>query len=114
MAENPKITQEPLYQLLREGNIAEFNKRRASGQPPSLAGLDFRGLDLRGLDARGIDFSNSYFRKCDLRGVDFSESRLEGASVNGAQISGCYFPPELTADEIALSLNHGTRMRYRK
>ena len=30
-----------------------------------------------------------------------------------AQISGTYFPPELTADEILMSVNFGTRLRYR-
>jgi len=29
-------------------------------------------------------------------------------------VSGCYFPDELAADEIVMSLNHGTRMRYRR
>lgn len=32
--------------------------------------------------------------------------------INGAKISGAYFPAELTASEIELSLLHGTRMRY--
>ena len=50
----------------------------------------------------------------NLRGVDFSEARLEGASIHGAQISGVYFPAELSAAEINLSLEHGTRMRYQK
>ena len=50
----------------------------------------------------------------NLRGIDFSEARLEGASIHGAQISGVYFPAQLRADEISLSLEHGTRMRYTK
>ena len=57
--------------------------------------------------------SDCYLRHADLRGVDFSQTRLQGASINGARISGTYFPPELSADEINLSLLHGTRMRYR-
>ena len=64
------------------------------------------------IDADGIDFGNCYFRQADLRGIDFSNSHMEGASVNGAKISGCFFPKELTAEEINLSLTHGTRMRY--
>ena len=66
------------------------------------------------LDAAGIDFSNCYFRAADLRGIDFSNARLEGASINGAPISGAFFPAELSADEIMLSVNHGTHMRYKK
>jgi uncharacterized protein YjbI with pentapeptide repeats len=49
-----------------------------------------------------------------LRGIDFSNARLEGASINGARISGAFFPAELSADEIMLSVNHGTHMRYKK
>ena len=51
--------------------------------------------------------------EADLRGIDFRKARLEGASINAAKISGAYFPVELSAGEIELSLLHGTRMRYR-
>jgi uncharacterized protein YjbI with pentapeptide repeats len=102
-----------MYHLLREGLIVEFNSRNANGEKSDLTGCDFRNLDLRGLDAEGLDLSGSYFRQADLRGIDFTASRLEGASLNGARISGAYFPTELTAEEITLSLLHGTRMRYR-
>jgi len=49
-----------------------------------------------------------------LPGIDFSNARLEGASINETRISGAFFPAELTADEVMLSANHGTRMRYKK
>ena len=61
-----------------------------------------------------VDLSNCYFRAADLAGIDFSNARLEGASINGARISGAFFPAELTADEVMLSANDGTRMRYKK
>lgn len=110
----PKIKHdEPLYLLLREGKVAEFNQRRARGEQCNLVQCDFRGLDLRGLDASGLDLSHGYFRQADLRGIDFSRARLVGASIHAAKISGAYFPPELAPDEIGLSLEHGTRMRYR-
>lgn len=32
--------------------------------------------------------------------------------IAGARISGCFSPSRLEADEIVMSLNHGTRMRY--
>lgn len=112
--EQPLIKNDPMYRLLREGGIDEFNKRRASGEDCDLSGCDFRTLDLRQLDARGLDLSDCYFRQTDLRGVDLSEANLEGASINAAKISGAYFPAELSAEELMLSLSHGTRMRYRK
>jgi uncharacterized protein YjbI with pentapeptide repeats len=54
------------------------------------------------------------FSRADLRGVDFSKACLVGASINGARISGGFFPVELSANEISLSIQHGTRMRYNK
>ena len=111
----PQIKKDdPLYQMLRMGDIDTFNQQKASGAAIDFSSCDFRNVDLRGLDASGIDFSNCYFRQSDLRGVDFSQSKMEGASINGAMISGTYFPVELSAEEIELSLVHGTRMRYGK
>ena len=107
-----RIPVDAMYRLLREGCITEFNVKKASGDKVDLRGCDLRGLDLRGLDADGLDFSDCYFRQADLRSVDFSKARLEGASINAAKISGAYFPLELTASEIELSLLHGSRMRY--
>ena len=108
-----RIPNDPMYLLLREVCIIEFNVKKASGEKVDLRGCDLRGLDLRGLNADGLDLSDCYFRQSDLRGVDFRNARLEGGSINTAKISGAYFPAELTASEIELSLLHGSRMRYR-
>jgi hypothetical protein len=45
--------------------------------------------------------------------VDLRHTALEGASLGHAQISGTFFPVELTADEILMSVNFGTRLRYK-
>src|SRR5512142_1038911 len=111
MSLRPLTYPDALYQLLRDGDIAAFNARKAAGEACQLTHCDFRNLDLRKIDARGVDFSNCYFRSADLRGVDFSTARLEGASLNRARISGALFPPELAPEEIMLSVDHGTRMR---
>lgn len=109
----PVISDNPLYSLLREGKIDEFNQRVAAGEPVDLTSCDFRHLNLQGLQAKGLDFSNSYFRQADLRGIDFTEClSMEGASIHAAKISGVYFPKQLDANEVLLSLEHGTRMRY--
>ncbi|MDH3444725.1 MAG: pentapeptide repeat-containing protein [Deltaproteobacteria bacterium] len=110
----PLAYADPMYQLLRDGDIVEFNRRKAEGETCDLTHCDLRSLDLRGIDATGLDFSHCYFRNANLRGVDFTKSRLEGASLNEAKVSGAYFPAELSADEIVLSLEHGSRMRYPK
>lgn len=113
MSNKPIIKDDPFYRLLRENKIDVFNEHKAKGKSCDLTGCDFRGLDLRGLDAHGLDMSNCYFRQADLRGIDFSNTRLNGASIHSAKIAGTYFPKELMADDIVLSLMHGTRMRYR-
>ena len=114
MNTKPQIKDDALFQLLKAGKIKDFNKRKAAGETCDLRNSDFRGFNLRDLDTGGLDFSNSYFHQTDLRGLDLRNVNLEGASINGARIAGAYFPAELTADEILLSLIHGTRMRYQK
>jgi hypothetical protein len=83
MALKPLTYEDPLYQLLREGNVKEFNQRKAQGEKCELTSCDFRHLDLRGLDAAGIDFTDCYFRAADLRGVDFSKTRPAGPASMG-------------------------------
>lgn len=111
----PIISDDPLYLLLREEKVADFNQQIAAGGKADLTGCDFRHINLTGLITDGLDFTNSYFRQADLRGIDFSNcDSMEGASVHGAKISGAYFPGGIRAEEILLSLEHGTRLRYGK
>lgn len=109
----PKQLDSQLYVLLHHENIEGFNLQKPRTGIVNFASGDFRGLDLRELDAAGIDFTDAYFRAADLRGLDMRDCAMEGASLGHAQISGAYFPPELTADEILMSVNFGTRLRYR-
>ncbi|WP_053162438.1 pentapeptide repeat-containing protein [Pseudomonas sp. P1.8] len=109
----PKLLDTPLYALLHKDDIRGFNSERTTDGPIDMVSGDFRGLDLRELNADGVDFRDAYFRSADLRGIDFSKANLEGASLGHAQISGAYFPRELSADEILMSMNFGTRLRYR-
>ncbi|MDH5518211.1 MAG: pentapeptide repeat-containing protein [Gammaproteobacteria bacterium] len=108
----PEFKDNEMYRLLRDENIKQFNQRKEAGEACDLSGADFRNLVLSGINADGLNLSGCYFRGCDLRGIDFSNSQLQGASIHDAQISGVLFPDALSADEITLSLNHGTRMRY--
>ncbi len=108
----PEIKPDPLYQMLRHEDVDSFNAQRDSLDTSHLKSGDYRGRDLRRMNARGLDFSNAYFRNADLSGIDFRETNLEGASLLDAKVSGVYFPEQLSADEIRLSLDHGTRLRY--
>lgn len=109
-----QIDIEQLGQLLIDGDITAFNQAREQIAEYSLAGLDFSGVDLRNLNARGLDMRDCHLRHTDLRGIDFSETNLGGTSISCAKISGTLFPDNLSAEEITLSLVHGTRMRLRK
>jgi uncharacterized protein YjbI with pentapeptide repeats len=84
----PKVLDSPLYAMLRNDDVAGFNQEK-----PKSGTIDFKGGDFRGLD--------------------LSSTPLEGASIAHAQISGTFFPRELSADEILMSVNFGTRLRYR-
>ncbi len=108
----PRISDCPLYCLLRMGEIADFNLRRARGESCDLVATDLSRLDLRGLDASGLDLRDCYFRVSDLRGIDFRDALIEGASFAEARVSGCYFPKALSAVELRVALEYGTRVRY--
>lgn len=110
----PEHSDDPLFKLLSAEDIEAFNSARDRLDTGNLTGKHYRGLDLRGINADGLDFSNSYFRGADLRGIDFRNTRLEGCSFTEAKISGCYFPPEIGAEELRLSVEMGTRIRYRR
>ena len=110
----PKPNADPLYKLLRDDDVAAFNKKREAGASYDFRGCTFRGADLRNLEAAGIDFRDAYFRDADLRGVDLRQALLEGASLGSAKVSGAFFPDELTAEEIRLSIELGTRLRVIK
>ncbi|HUO95533.1 MAG TPA: pentapeptide repeat-containing protein [Steroidobacteraceae bacterium] len=112
--EKPRLSADPMYLLIREGRVEEFNRRKAAGEKYELRGANLRGLDLRELDvAGGIDFSNAYLRQADLRGLNLAKCRLEGASLHAAHVSGVLFPVELEPAEIEMSVRIGTRLRYR-
>ena len=108
----PAIKPDPLYQMLRHEDVDAFNASRDSMDTSHLKSGDYRGRDLRKLKDAGLEFSNAFFRNADLSGIDFRETNLRGASLMDAKVSGVYFPTELSPEEIRLSLNTGTRLRY--
>ena len=99
------------FRSLRAGDVQAFHRlieRRSV--------VDFTDADLRGTDFRNVDLSKvvmlgAYLKDADLRGMDLRKVDLEGASIHNARIGGAYFPANLPAAEIELSVKHGTRMR---
>jgi len=98
--------------LLRDGRLEEFN-RLAGQTPPELANTDLRMLDLRKADLSRADLRGAYLRNADLRGLDLTFAHLEGVSMHDANVAGVFFPANVSAEEILLSLTHGTRIRLR-
>jgi hypothetical protein len=61
-----------------------------------------------------VDLSHCYFRAADLPGIDFSNAASKARVSTEHGFPAPFSPAELTADEVMLSANHGTRMRYKK
>ena len=106
-----QATKTTFIDLLMLGKVDEFNQLKKSVPEVDLRGGDFCGKDLRKLEADKLDMRDCRLGHADLRGIDFSNARLDGASIDGARISGTLFPSSISAQEINLSLVHGTRMR---
>lgn len=72
-----------LLELLRAGQVDEFNARR--GQRVT---LDLFAADLAGLALPGVDLSNANLEKADLSGADLSGANLARANLSGADLTG--------------------------
>lgn len=100
-----------MFDFLVDGNIDRFNEERAKGFVPDFSGKNFRGIDLRRAEFDGINLHGAIFSNADIRGLNLYNSDMEGASLKACKISGVYFPPNLAADEIMMSVQFGTRIR---
>ena len=99
--------------LFYEENREKFNELAAQGKIPHLQNQNLANLDLRWYDLSNMDLSGSYMRGANLSGMDLRGANLSGVSLKDAKVSGCYFPQDLPAEEIRLSLEFGTRVRHR-
>lgn len=98
--------------FLQEEHIDAFNKYvdQRDGEV-DLRDAHLRSYDLRKCHLKYANLRGAYMRASDLRALDLSEADLEGASFKGAKISGVMFPRNVSAQEIHLSVTHGTRIR---
>jgi len=100
------------HAYIRNEEHEKFNAElSALSEPVDLENCDLSNLDLRGFNLKHANLKNSYLKMADLRGVDLSDAHMEGASINRAHVSGAYFPKNISAAEIMLSVEKGTRMR---
>ena len=108
----PKFIERALAVALRDGDIEAAHRASQSGTI-DLSHTNLRGVDLRGIDLRSADLRGSYCHSTDIRGVDLSQAQLEGASLHLARVSGAYFPANVSAQEVQMSLELWTRIRCR-
>lgn len=103
---------ETAIKLIQEDNPFEFNQLvEADPSACDLQGAQFRGYDLRKFNLTSADLTGAYLRNADLRGLDLSHAKMGGVSLKDAKISGTYFPKNVRAEELQLSLTYGTRLR---
>ena len=105
---------DPAYQALREGDTATFSELTAGRGPVDFSYCDLGGVDLRKVDIVNIRLRGARLKGADLRGLDLSEHDLHGVTLNNARVSGVLFPAEISADEIRMSLQEGTRLRHKR
>ena len=107
----PIFHDDPAFKMLRVGEIEAFQKAVAGRQEIDYSGSDLRGVDFRKIDLSKLILRDAYLRDADLRGCDLRNLDLSGVSMQGAKIGGSYFPDNISASEIRMSLRHGTRLR---
>lgn len=109
----PRFIPDDAFRALRAGETESFHRLTSER-----ASVDFSGGDLRAVDFRKVDLSKlvlrgAYLKLADLRGCDLRHLDLEGCSMHQAKIGGTYFPEDVPAEEIRLSVQEGTRIRTR-
>jgi len=110
----PERKESPLFEMLSDGKVDEFNAARANGETLDLENAMMRGFNLRKFNLTSISLKGAYLSQADLRGLDLRFCNLEGATIKNAKISGTYFPDNISAEEIKVSNELGIRMRLRK
>ena len=88
-----------------------FEEHTAGRKQIDFSSADLRGVDLRNVDRQKLILRDAYLRDADLRGLDLRHLDMEGCSLHGVKISGTYFPEDLSPQEIANSVQYGTRVR---
>jgi uncharacterized protein YjbI with pentapeptide repeats len=107
----PLFLDHPAYRCLRVDDIDGFHLAVINQTSVDFTGADLRGIDLRKADLSKIILRDAYLRDADLRGCDLRHMDLEGASFHSARVAGTYFPPNVPATEIQMSVEYGTRIR---
>ncbi len=99
-------------ELIQDEKIEDYNAYVETLEGGvDLSNSHLRGYDLRRCNLKNADLTGAYLRSSDLRGADLSLAKLEGASLKDAKVSGALFSHNISADELTMSIVHGTRIR---
>lgn len=107
----PLFLDHPAYRALRVDDLDGFHLAVINHTTVDFTGADLRGIDFRKADLSKIILKEAYLRDADLRGCDLRHMDLEGASFHGTKVAGAYFPANVSAAELQMSVVHGTRVR---
>lgn len=78
-----------LLDILRAGNVAEFNAKRPSRTAIDLFAADLANLSLRGVDLSGANLEKADFSGADLTGANLTRANLAGADFTEATLDDC-------------------------
>jgi len=109
----PKFLKDEAFKSLRAGDLDTYHRLIANRDVVDFSDCDLRGTDLRKADLRKVNLRGAYLRDADLRGQDLRHLDLTGCSLLHAHMSGTFFPDNISAEEIRLSHDFGTRLRVR-
>jgi uncharacterized protein YjbI with pentapeptide repeats len=108
----PRFLDDPAFKALRLADFEAYNRQVTGQKRVDFSNTDLRGVDFRGVaDINKLNVQGAYMRDADLRGMDLRAWDMEGCSLYHAKISGAYFPAIISAQEIIMSVQHGTRLR---
>jgi uncharacterized protein YjbI with pentapeptide repeats len=113
-SDSPRLLDDEAFHCLRSEDLDGFHEHIAGRQEVDFSNCELKGTDFRGADLSKVILRGSHLRDADLRGADLRHMDLEGCSLNHAKISGTYFPVNLSAAEIRMSVEFGTRLRTGK
>ncbi len=114
MAAPEFLESDKAFVFLRKGDLESYNREVVSrGGKIHFTNANLRGVDFRSVDTESLYLTACYLRDADLRGCDIRHWDLEGTSLHNAHISGTYFPDDVEAEEIRLSVDQGIRIRTR-
>ena len=103
----------PAYVSLRERQKEKFKDILSESVQVDFSHCYLRGFDMSEMSLNKVLLKGAYLHSADLRGVDLSLHNLEGCSLHKAKISGTLFPQNISAEEIRLSIEYGTRLRLK-